>query len=259
MRILLTIEYDGTAYAGFQRQANALAVQQVLEEALSRACGERIVITGASRTDSGVHARGQRAHFDTSSHIPPEKFPFVLNTMLPRDIRVVHAFQVADGFHARFMTEKKTYTYRINNSRHGSAIDRLNHAHVPLPLNEAAMNRAIQSVIGKHDFAAFQASGGTAKSTVREMHSASVVRVGDEIVFIICGSGFLYNMVRIMAGTLIEIGKGALGEDAFTRAIETSDRLALGPTAPAQGLELTRIDYPEISYQTPDAVRWHEE
>ena len=121
-RILLTIEYDGTAYSGWQRQYNGLAVQQLIEEALTRATSETITITGASRTDAGVHALGQCAHFDTSSRIPPEKYPFVLNTMLPRDIRVQAGREVPDGFHARFMTCGKRYTYRILNSRHGSAI-----------------------------------------------------------------------------------------------------------------------------------------
>ena len=129
-RILLTIEYDGTAYSGWQRQYNGLAVQQLIEEALTRATGETITITGASRTDAGVHALGQCAHFDTSSRIPPEKYPFVLNTMLPRDIRVQAGREVPDGFHARFMTCGKRYTYRILNSRHGSAIRRNTFAHV---------------------------------------------------------------------------------------------------------------------------------
>lgn len=128
-RILLTIEYDGTAYSGWQRQYNGLAVQQLIEEALTRATGETITIIGASRTDAGVHALGQCAHFDTSSRIPPEKYPFVLNTMLPRDIRVQAGREVPDGFHARFMTCGKRYTYRILNSRHGSAIRRNTFAH----------------------------------------------------------------------------------------------------------------------------------
>ena len=140
-RILLTIEYDGTAYSGWQRQYNGLAVQQLFAEALTRATSETITITGASRTDAGVHALGQCAHFDTSSRIPPEKYPFVLNTMLPRDIRVQAGREVPDGFHARFMTCGKRYTYRILNSRHGSAIRRNTFAHVPIPLDVDAMRQ----------------------------------------------------------------------------------------------------------------------
>ena len=258
-RMLLTVEYDGTAYSGWQRQYNGLAVQQVLEETLTRACGEKIAITGASRTDAGVHALGQACHFDTHSAIPPHKYPFVLNTMLPRDIRVHTGREVPPDFHARFMTGGKTYTYRIINSRHGSALKRNTHLHVPVPLDIAPMERAAQTLLGQHDFAAFQASGGTAKTTVRTMRSVSLTRAGDEITFILEGDAFLYNMVRIIVGTLIEIGHGRRGEDAFLRAYETSDRLALGVTAPPHGLELTKVHYPEAAFIRPEDIRWHEE
>ena len=258
-RMLLTVEYDGTAYSGWQRQYNGLAVQQVLEETLTCACGEKIAITGASRTDAGVHALGQACHFDTHSAIPPHKYPFVLNTMLPRDIRVHTGREVPPDFHARFMTGGKTYTYRIINSRHGSALRRNTHLHVPVPLDIAPMERAAQTLLGQHDFAAFQASGGTAKTTVRTMRSVSLTRAGDEITFILEGDAFLYNMVRIIVGTLIEIGHGRRGEDAFLRAYETGDRLALGVTAPPHGLELTKVHYPEAAFIRPEDIRWHEE
>ena len=256
-RILLTVEYDGTNYSGWQRQSNGLAVQQVLEEALSQACHETIVVTGASRTDAGVHALGQAVHFDTCSSIPPEKYPFVLNTMLPRDIRVQTGYEVPAGFHARFMTCGKQYTYRIVNSRHGSAIRRNTHVHVPLPLDVPAMEEAAQTLLGTHDFAAFQASGGTAKTTIRTIHSAHLVQSGDEIILTIEGNAFLYNMVRIIAGTLIEIGHHKRNGDAFTRALASLDRLDLGVTAPPHGLELTRVDYPEAAFHDPDDIRWH--
>lgn len=258
-RILLTVEYDGTAYAGWQRQLNGLAVQQVLEEALQRATGQRITVTGASRTDAGVHAHGQAVHFDTESSIPPEKYPFVLNTMLPRDVRVLSGRQVPPDFHARFMTCGKQYTYRIINSRHGSAIRRNTHTHVPVPLDMAPMERAARTLLGRHDFAAFQASGGTAKTTLRTIHSVRLTRQGDEITLTIEGDAFLYNMVRIITGTLIEIGHHRRGEDAFTRAIASGNRLDLGVTAPPNGLELTRVDYPEAAFTLPDAIRWHED
>ncbi|MGN0746323.1 MAG: tRNA pseudouridine(38-40) synthase TruA [Aristaeellaceae bacterium] len=258
-RMLLTVEYDGTAYSGWQRQYNGLAVQQVMEEALTRACGERIAVTGASRTDAGVHALGQACHFDTHSAIPPHKYPFVLNTMLPRDIRVHTGREVPPDFHARFMTGGKTYTYRIINSRHGSALKRNTHLHVPVPLDTAPMERAAQTLLGQHDFAAFQASGGTAKTTVRTMRGVSLTHAGDEITFVLEGDAFLYNMVRIIVGTLIEIGHGRRGEDAFLRAYETGDRLALGVTAPPHGLELTKVHYPEAAFIRPEDIRWHEE
>ena len=258
-RVLLTIEYDGTAYAGWQRQINGLSVQQVLEEALTELCREPIRVTGASRTDAGVHARGQRAHFDTASRIPPEKVPFALNTMLPPDIRVTDGIPVPEGFHARFMTCGKLYTYRILNTRHASALLRNTHLHVPVPLDFEAMRRAVPDLLGTHDFAAFQAAGGTAKTTVRTMREAALEKHGNEFVFTVYGDAFLYNMVRIMVGTLIAIGHKKLGEDAFRRSFRTLDRLDLGTTAPPHGLELTRVDYPEAAFAMPESVRWHEE
>lgn len=242
-RILLTLSYDGTGYAGWQRQANALAVQEVLEKALHRATGEAMGVTGASRTDAGVHALGQAAHFDTSCSIPPEKFSFVLNTMLPPDIRVLFSRQVPNDFHARFSAKGKTYTYRIHNAPHASALMRSMSAHVPVPLDEAAMDEAAQLIVGTHDFAAFQASGGTAKTTLRTITLAHVMRQGQAVVLVVSGNAFLYNMVRILAGTLIEIGQGALEASSLSKAIETGNRLLLGPTAPARGLELTEVMY----------------
>ena len=256
-RILLTVEYDGTNYAGWQRQINGLAVQQVLEEALQKATKERIVVTGASRTDAGVHALGQAVHFDTDSRIPPEKYPFVLNTMLPRDVRVHTGREVPEGFHARFMTCGKRYTYRIVNSRHASAIRRNTHVHVPLPLDLAPMQEAARQLLGTHDYAAFQAAGGTAKTTVRTITKADLVQMGDEIILTVEGDAFLYNMVRIIAGTLIEIGLGRRTINAFSEAYETLDRLSLGVTAPPQGLELTKVYYPDAAFVLPEQVKWH--
>ncbi|MBQ2952643.1 MAG: tRNA pseudouridine(38-40) synthase TruA [Clostridia bacterium] len=256
-RILLTIEYDGTNYAGWQRQINGLAVQQVLEEALQKATRERIVVTGASRTDAGVHALGQAVHFDTESRIPPEKYPFVLNTMLPRDVRVHTGREVPPEFHARFMTSGKRYTYRILNSRHGSALRRNSHVHVPVPLDVALMQQALPQLLGKHDFAAYQAAGGTAKTTIRTIRSATLEQHGDEIILTVEGDAFLYNMVRIIAGTLIEIGQGKRGVNAFSEAFETLNRLSLGLTAPPHGLELTRVYYPEEAFLLPGQMKWH--
>ena len=213
----------------------------------------------ASRTDAGVHALGQCAHFDTFSRIPPEKYPFVLNTMLPRDIRVQAGCEVPDGFHARFMTCGKRYTYRILNSRHGSAIRRNTFAHIPVPLDVDAMRQALPTLLGTHDFAAYQASGGTAKTTIRTIRMAEMTVQGDEIILLVEGDAFLYNMVRIIAGTLIEIGLHRRSADAFTEAFRTLDRLSLGVTAPPHGLELTKVYYPEEAFRMPEAVRWHEE
>ena len=243
-RILLTLSYDGTAYAGWQRQANALAVQQVVEAALFKLEGAPISVTGASRTDAGVHALGQRAHFDTRSRIPTEKYPFALNTLLPRDVRAFAAVETPPDFHARFSACGKEYSYRIYNAPHASALERDRTAHVPVALDDTAMRAALPALVGTHDFAAFQAAGGTAKTTVRTLRAAELTRQGALLTLTVSGNAFLYNMVRIIAGTLMEIGKGKLGADAFAAALRTGDRLALGPTAPPQGLTLLRVDYP---------------
>ena len=259
-RILLTCEYDGTAYVGWQRQHNGLSVQEVLEDTLTAACREPVRITGSSRTDAGVHARGQMVHFDTSCSIPPEKFPFVLNTMLPEDIRIQAGREVPPAFHARFMSCGKLYTYRMVNQPHASALLRRYAAHVPVRLDLEAMQQAADLLLGTHDCAAFQAAGGTAKTTVRTIDECSLSHVDDHVIVLrIHGNAFLYNMVRIIVGTLIEIGHHRRDVHAFEEAFATLNRLSLGPTAPPQGLELTRDDYPPEAFLSPESLRWHTE
>ena len=244
-RIALRIGYDGTNYAGWQNQDNAVAVQQCVEQALAKLSKvERVPITGASRTDSGVHAMGQVAHFDTDTRIPAEKFSFALNTLLPPDIRIQQSWEVDENFHARFSTAGKVYAYTIVNAPHASAMLGRYAAHCPVQLDVEKMDRAVQSIVGVHDFTAFMASGGTSKTFEREMKAAQVCREGSQICFMVWGTGFLYNMVRIIAGTLILIGQDKLPEDAFARAIASKNRLDLGFTAPAQGLTLMRVLYP---------------
>lgn len=242
-RILLTVSYDGTHYAGWQWQQNAVAVQQRLEEALERLTGTATRITGASRTDAGVHAVGQCAHFDTNSHIPPDKFPFALNTLLPQDIRVLAGREVSGGFHARFDAKGKRYTYRIHNSPHASALYRNLTAHVPYRLDVPLMQQALPDMLGTHDFSAFQASGGTAKTTIRTLTDIHLVQEEELLTLIVQGNAFLYNMVRIIAGTMIDIGMKRKPVTAFADALQTCNRLSLGVTAPPCGLELTRIYY----------------
>ncbi len=210
---------------------------------MQEALYKRTPVTGASRTDAGVHALGQRAHFEAETSIPADKFPFVLNRFLPYDIRVLHCEIVPDDFHARFCTKNKTYTYRIHNAVHASALYRNLTAHIPIPLDDKLMHEAAQTLVGTHDFAAFAAAGGSAKTTVRTIEEISVTRAGEEITLVVRGNAFLYNMVRIIAGTLIYIGQGKLPPDCLQTALETGNRLDLGITAPAQGLELTRISY----------------
>ncbi|MEF9894642.1 MAG: tRNA pseudouridine(38-40) synthase TruA [Clostridia bacterium] len=242
-RIKLTIEYDGTNYAGWQRQINACAVQQVLEEALSRLTQAPTLLTGASRTDAGVHALGQVAHFDTLSRIPPEKYAYALNTLLPSDVRVVASQAVSPDFHARFDTIGKRYRYRIYAQPHASALYRNQCAHVIYPLDLALMREEARQMLGTHDFGAFAASGSVIKDTTRTITACDVLISPPFVCLTVEGSGFLYNMVRILAGTLIAVGAGKLEPGAIARALAQKDRLRLGPTAPPQGLTLMQVFY----------------
>ncbi len=242
-RILLTVAYEGTAYGGWQKQLNADSVQAQLEKALHTAEKKPIAVTGASRTDAGVHALGQRAHFDTDSRIPAEKYPFVFNTLLPDDISVLAACEVPQSLHARFCAAGKIYTYRIDNARQPSALKHRFYAHVPLPLDEQRMQEAALLLLGEHDFIAFSAAGGQAKTSVRTISRLDVVRDRDDVTLYVEGNGFLYNMVRIIAGTLIAIGQGKMEKGVIMQALNTGDRRLLGTTAPAKGLELTRVYY----------------
>ena len=249
-RIHLIVEYDGTAYAGWQRQANAMTVQEKLERAILKLTGEELCVSGASRTDAGVHALGQSAHFDTESRIPADKFSFALNTLLPPDIRVTRSEEVPLEFHARFSTRGKRYRYLFHAAPHAGALTRNTHAHVIYPLDAERMQAEAQDLVGTHDFAAFAASGSVVKDTVRTIYRAEVTREGSEIRLVVEGSGFLYNMVRIIAGTLIGVGSGKLEPGAFKRAIASGDRLDLGITAPAHGLTLMEVFY------DPDDLRF---
>ena len=242
-RFALTVEYDGTAYSGWQRQQNGSSVQQELEEALLRLTGERVSVIGSSRTDAGVHALGLCAHFDSATRIPPDKVSFALNTMLPDDIRVRESGLAPEGFHARYSACGKVYRYSFYNARHDRAVGRQYSAHVPLPMNEALMQTEADALAGTHDFAAFAASGSVAKSTVRTVYKAQVARRGDDVTLTVLGDGFLYNMVRIIAGTLMEVGTGKRAPGAIAQAIKSGDRLALGQTAPARGLTLRAALY----------------
>ena len=242
-RFRLTIEYDGTAYCGWQRQINGPSVQETLEQALCTLTQERVSVTGSSRTDAGVHALGLCAHFDSATRIPAQKLAFALNTLLPPDIRVRESSLAPEGFHARYSACGKLYRYAFYNARHDCAIGRQYAAHIPLPMDERLMDEEAQALLGTHDFAAFAASGSVAKSTVRTIAGARVTREGERVTLCVMGDGFLYNMVRIIAGTLAEIGTGKRAPGAIARAIETGDRLALGQTAPARGLTLVRVFY----------------
>ena len=242
-RIHLIVEYDGTDYAGWQRQSNAMTVQEWLERAVKKLTGETVCVHGASRTDAGVHALGQSAHFDTESRIPEDKFAFALNTILPPDIRVSRSEEVDGEFHSRFSGKGKRYRYLIYAAPHAGALNRRTHAHVIYPLDVEKMRAEAASLVGTHDFGAFAASGSVVKDTVRTIYRADVLQNGPEITLIVEGNGFLYNMVRIIAGTLIGVGSGKIEPGAFRRAIESGSRLDLGITAPAHGLTLMEVFY----------------
>lgn len=244
-KIHLIVEYDGTDYAGWQRQSNAMTVQEWLEKAVKKLTGETVCVHGASRTDAGVHALGQSAHFETESRIPADKFSFALNTLLPPDIRVVKSEEVDADFHSRFSGKGKRYRYLFYAAPHAGALNRRTHAHVIYPLDVEKMANEAATLVGTHDFGAFAASGSVVKDTVRTIYRADVTQNGPEIQLVVEGNGFLYNMVRIIAGTLIGVGSGKLEPGAFKRAIESGSRLDLGITAPAHGLTLMEVFYGE--------------
>jgi tRNA pseudouridine38-40 synthase len=242
-RILLSIEYNGRGLCGWQRQKSGISVQEILENALFKACGERVVLHGSGRTDAGVHALCQRAHFDTSCSIPPGRIKYAVNAFLPPAITVHGSEEAGDNFHARFSARKKTYLYKIYNAEFPSPVREGLYWHVPYALDFDAMRAAAAKFVGAHDFASFRASGGQARGTVREIYAAALEREKTEIYFTVTGSGFLYNMVRIMAGTLADIGKGALRPEDIEKLLLQKNRPAAGQTAPADGLYLLNVEY----------------
>lgn len=235
MRILFTLQYLGTRYSGWQSQANATAIQPIVESALSQMFGSPIRIEGAGRTDAGVHARGQRAHADVPFAIEPRGLVLGTNNLLPPDIRVLAAETVADDFHCRFAAKLKTYSYRIWNASVADVFMAETHAHVATPLDAAAMHDAAQSLLGTHDFAVFTVADPEVSSTTRTITAARVTRDENAIVITVNGDGFLRYMVRRIAGSLIEVGRGRLAAaELFTAARWT---------APAKGLTLDEIRY----------------
>lgn len=242
--IKLIIEYDGTNYHGWQIQKNAVTIQEHVEKALRQLLGVQTGVTGCSRTDVGVHAYGQVAHFFTDSTIPGEKFSYALNNLLPRDIVVQKSEEVPEDFHSRYSSKGKKYRYLICNSAHQSALMRNRACHVRPELDFEQMRKAAAHFVGEHDFAAFQATGGQVRSTVREIYSMNVSRKEDKLIELeVSGNGFLYNMIRIIAGTLIYVGMGKIRESDIPGIIGGLDRTRAGKTAPAQGLYLMEIYY----------------
>lgn len=242
-RIKLIVAYDGTNYCGWQTQINGITVEEVLNKTLSGLLKEDIRVIGASRTDSGVHALGNVAVFDTESKIPGDKFSFALNQRLPEDIRIQESCQVADDFHPRFCDTIKTYEYKILNRKFALPTERLYSAFVYYPLDVEKMQMAAAYLVGEHDFKSFCSSGSQVESTVRTITDISVEKHGEMISIRVSGNGFLYNMVRIIVGTLMNIGLGVWEPERMEEILNACDRNAAGPKAEARGLTLVEIRY----------------
>ncbi|MHC1720034.1 MAG: tRNA pseudouridine(38-40) synthase TruA [Clostridiaceae bacterium] len=241
--IKLIMEFDGTEYAGWQRQINGTAIEQVVREAIKKLTGEEPDLIGCSRTDSGVHARKYVCNFKTHSTIPADRFKFALNSILKEDIVVLESSQVDDSFHSRFGAKSKRYTYTICNREVPPAIGRDYVYHFRKSLDVEKMANASTYLVGKHDFSSFKSSNSSAKTNVRTIYDISVSKDGGNILISVTGDGFLYNMVRIIAGTLIEVGLGERSPEEMKDIIEAKDRSGAGRTAPPSGLCLEEVFY----------------
>ncbi len=272
-RVMLTVAYDGTRYHGWQVQPNGETIEGILNRCLSELLGEKIEVTGASRTDAGVHALGNVAVFDTESRIPADKLAYALNRSLPEDIRIQKSEEVAPDFHPRHCASRKTYEYRIYCAPFPLPTKRLYAHYTYVPMDVALMRRAAAYLTGEHDFKSFCSADSQAETTVRRIDSIRVFadgysgseagapetpadgvgsagfqsekinHIGQEIVIQVSGNGFLYNMVRIIAGTLMEAGRGHIPPEQIRNILEARDRRAAGPTAPACGLTLIGIAF----------------
>ena len=243
--VKLTIEYDGTAYHGWQRQANATSIQQVLEEGIASIVGHGVTLYGSGRTDAGVHALGQVASFQTDSTIPADGLHHAINTAVPKDIAVVGAEDVPDGFHARYSATGKTYRYTIVCRPVRPAVGAAYVHWLRRELDVEAMRAAASRFVGEHDFAAFE-SESSGENTVRIVTRAEWVAEGNVLRFYVAANGFLYNMVRAMVGTLIEVGLGKREAGDIPRLLASGDRMQAGPTAPAKGLCLMQVEYEDV-------------
>jgi len=244
-RVKLTVAYDGTNYCGWQIQQNGITIQGVLNRYLSELLGEEIKTMGASRTDAGVHALGNVAVFDTSARMPIDKIAFALNARMPEDIKIQSSVEVPADFHPRFTNTIKTYEYLILNRTFANPTCRLNSLFYYGKLDYEAMKKAARYLIGEHDFKGFASENPQVEGTVRTIYRTELIKNDDMIHFRITGNGFLYNMVRIIVGTLLEIGKGTYDPEHVLLILEKKDRNLAGPTARAHGLTLIKIEYPD--------------
>lgn len=243
MRVKLVVAYEGTNYCGWQIQPNGITIEQVLNETLSSLLWEEITVTGASRTDAGVHSLGNVAVFETHTKMPAEKISFALNQRLPEDIVVQESCQVPEDFHPRFSKSRKTYEYRILNCRFRQPLERRTSYFYHYPLDVRAMQKAAAYLVGEHDFTSFASVHAQTNTYVRMIYALDVVRDGDMIRIRVQGNGFLYNMVRIIAGTLIQVGAGIKKPEDMESILAGKDRELAGPTAPAHGLTMIGLEY----------------
>ena len=242
-RIRLTVAYDGTNYHGWQLQNNGITIEAELNRCLTQLLGEQIQVIGASRTDSGVHALGNIAVFDTETRMPADKVSYALNQRLPEDIRIQKSEEVALDWHPRHCESRKTYEYRIYCGEFPVPTKRLYSYFTYHPLNVENMRKAAALLVGEHDFKSFCQTGAQVESTVRTLYSLEIEEQGAELVLRVCGNGFLYNMVRIIAGTLMEAGWGKRQPEEMKAILEAKSRSAAGPTAPACGLTLLKYEF----------------
>lgn len=241
--IKLTIEYDGNKFGGWQKQPTKLNIQGEIEQAIKEITGEVVELNASGRTDAGVHSLGQVANFKTNSNIEIEKIPYAINSKLKKSIVIKKAEEVEENFHARYNCKGKKYRYIIDNSVHGTAIYRALECHIPQKLDFGRMQQAMKYFEGEHDFKAFRASGTSSKNSVRTIYKAEVKQEGEKIVIELTGNGFMYNMVRIISGTIVDVGLGKILPEEIPQIIESKDRTKAGKTLPAHGLYLLEVYY----------------
>lgn len=241
--IKLTIEYDGKDFNGWQKQPNKLNIQGTIERAIEEITGEQVELNASGRTDAGVHALAQVANFKTNTKLPIEKIAVAINSKLKKSIVIKEAEEVDERFHSRLTCKQKTYRYVINNTYNGTAIYRNLECHIPTKLDVEKMQQAVKYFVGEHDFKAFKASGTSSKSSVRIIYEAKVYTANDRVFIELTGNGFLYNMVRIIAGTLVDVGLGKIQPEEISNIIKIGKRENAGKTLPAHGLYLVKVDY----------------
>ena len=241
--IKLTIEYDGKEYNGWQKQPNKLNIQGEIERAIQNITGKQVELIGSGRTDAGVHAFGQVANFKIDSDFPIEKMAIAINSQLKKSIRIKKTEEVSPEFHSRYNCHSKSYQYVIDNSEQGSAIYRYLSYHVLQELDVEKMQKAVTYFVGEHDFSSFKSSGTSSKSSVRIIYDANVEKDGERVKISLTGNGFLYNMVRIISGTLVEVGLNNIEPEDIPKIIEAKNRQMAGKTLPPQGLFLMEVEY----------------